>query len=147
MDKSFMLEMHLTMERCTSYAVIIHNTLKRNENIKSMYICPDDPPSHHCFRLTFKSGPRMYYGTKITSVSVSVPPDAMGNRGAKYDEPETASTIETALFNEDELVYGEEGEGKGEGEAISYTEDDAVLRTFSIDELRIELERIYSNTT
>ncbi len=67
---------------------------------------------------------------EITSISISVPPDAYGNRGIEYDDPEIPNTIETALFNNDNIVYIDE---------IGYED---VLRFKSFVELMREINRI-----
>ena len=56
-------------------------------------------PEKYCFRIPMGSG-------RFTHLSVSVPPDAMGNRGPPQDSSTVPKCIETALVGPDgNLVY------------------------------------------
>jgi hypothetical protein len=95
---------------CIRKNIEIYYELKNNKKIKDLIL--DEKitfKSHHieswCFQLKFKN--KNY--EKIGGISISVPPDAIGNRGNEYNEPEEPTTLETALVDSDgELIYIDE---------------------------------------
>ena len=94
-------------ESCIKKNIEIYNTLKNNEQIKDLISDKKITFKSHnietwCFQLRFKN--KNY--EKIGGISISVPPDAMGN---KYNEPEGPTTVETALVDSNgELIYIDE---------------------------------------
>jgi hypothetical protein len=63
------------------------------------------------FRCTLTNEILTTTGQKVKSISISIPPDAMGNRGPEepYREPIVPGTIETALFGaDDQMLYADE---------------------------------------
>lgn len=95
---------------CIRKNIEIYYELKNNEKIKDLILDGKITfKSHHieswCFQLKFKN--KNY--EKIGGISISVPPDAIGNRGNEYNEPEEPTTVETALVGSDgELIYIDE---------------------------------------
>lgn len=67
--------------------------------ISSLMMGVSSPGEHFCFRIPMGDG-------SFTQLSVSVPPDAMGNRGPPQDASPVPECIETALVGPDgRLVY------------------------------------------
>ena len=112
------------MAACTEKADEIYEDLRLQNNL-SEWVVFGGPPTTHCFRVGGFTGP------EFNLVSISVPPDAMGNRGAEYDEGEP-STIEIALVKDGRLVYVDE---------LGYED---VQRFFSTKQLIAELERLHN---
>lgn len=93
-----------------------------------------DPPTAGlwCFRITLPTG------APISRISVSVPPDAYGNRPQDFDNGEDyiPHTYETALIDgEEEIVYIE---------SLGY---DDIRRSYTLDELVSEIQRVAHATT
>jgi hypothetical protein len=67
--------------------------------ISGLMMGVSSPGEHFCFRIPMGDG-------SFTQLSVSVPPDAMGNRGPPQDASPVPECIETALVGPDgRLVY------------------------------------------
>lgn len=109
---------------CTNKASELYRELQLNNDLSEWVVF--GRLKKYCFRV---SG---FTHTEFDSVSISVPPDAMGNRGAEFDEGDP-STFETALVKDGELVYVEE---------LDYED---VQRFFSTEELIAELERLHNS--
>ena len=107
---------------CTQKASTLYASLKGRDKLAE-WVVFYGPPTGHCFRI---GG---FNHDDFDALSISLPPDAMGNRGVEYDEGEP-STIETALFKCGELVYVDE---------LGY---ENIQRFFSIEELINEIERL-----
>ena len=114
------------MTACTNKASELYTELSLNNNLSEWVDFGGPPTGHYCF------GIGGFTHTEFDSVSISVPPDAMGNRGAEYDEGEP-STFETALIKDGELVYVDE---------LGYED---VQRFSSTEELIAELERLHNS--
>jgi hypothetical protein len=86
------------IEKCAIETVKIYvqlsNNLPENLTLEPMR------GGNYCFRISGFNKTN----NDFDMVSVSYPPDAMGNRGAPYDGP-NPETIETALFKDGKLVY------------------------------------------
>jgi len=94
--------------------------------------CPAPDTDDYCFRFPCKKENFHPIYTTYTHVSVSVPPNASGNRGPgdPYNEPEIPIMFETALFYNERIVYRFE---------CGY---DDVCRFVSVAELVTELRRL-----
>lgn len=109
---------------CQKVASNLRDSLASSQELKNNGVgVPNSTGDAHCFRVSL---PFPYPSSHI---SVSVPPDAYGNRGDDYNEG-VPSTYETVLFNNEKLVYNE---------SVGY---DDVRRFESTDELVEELVRV-----
>ena len=76
--------------------------------IQKGYNIPERP-KRHCFRLNICDESNFDIAKDKNlpvQVSISYPPDAMGNRGTEYKEPVIPQTLETALIDTNgELIY------------------------------------------
>ena len=89
------------METCSQAAWVVYNSLRLSNNqvIFGLMMTVSSPGELYRFRIPMGPGP-------FTHLSVSVPPDAMGNRGPPRDASTVPECIETALLGPDgDLVY------------------------------------------
>lgn len=87
---------------CQQVAGNLRNFLESSDELKNNGVgVPNSTNNSHCFKVSL---PFPYPSNYI---SVSVPPNAYGNRGDEYGEG-VPSTYETALFNNGELVYNDD---------------------------------------
>jgi hypothetical protein len=121
------------MARCSRVANRVYNTLSNNPTLGSVGVTfPDGGPgNHYCFQC------RLPPTSSLHTVSVSVPPDACGNRSMDLkeygDEP---STYETCLVDSNgKLTYVDEADY------------DDVRRFYTVDELVTELVRLANYVT
>ena len=102
--------------------------------IQKGYNIPERPEGNHCFRLNICDESKFDFAKDKNlpvQVSISCPPDAMGNRGAEYNEPEIPKILETALID----INGD----------ILWLDDwgyDDVSRFYSEEEVIIEINRL-----
>jgi len=117
--------MIISINACAKKARDIYFTLKESDKLKDAGITiPEKPPSHYCFRV---NNPKT---SLIPIISVSVPPDACGNRGKEYNEGEP-STFEFALVDGNNgLMYDS---------SIGYSD---ICRFYTMDEIITELVRL-----
>lgn len=121
-----MMAMMQTMMACTKKSQELHNNLMVNPRARLLNIkLPTTLSRHFAFRVKVL-GDVTIEEKKITEISISVPSDAMGNRGprAPYYEPAIPETIETAPFSDDEIL------------------DDEIHRFTSIEKLLDYLEEV-----
>ena len=89
------------MATCSQAARAIYDSLclSNKSAISGLMMDVSSPGEHFCFRIPMGPGP-------FTHLSVSVPLDAMGNRGPPRDDSKVPECIETALVGPDgHLVY------------------------------------------
>jgi hypothetical protein len=104
---SFFEEFSSACKNCGEVSSRLFNYMLDNEELREMNVKLREfngpfGGKHYAFRVEFPKNELLY------GVSVSVPPDAMGNRGKKYGE-ENPKTYETALVGTDEnLTYVDE---------------------------------------
>ena len=102
MNKSI-IEIMQNNARCSLVSEGLHEKLTSDVTVKSMKfkILPRRENSF-CFRIEFTTDVYTELGEKISGMSISIPPDAMGNRGPQppYFESEIPSIIETILIGE-----------------------------------------------
>jgi hypothetical protein len=95
---------------CHKKCKLVHEEMK-NAHAKKQHLAGyEDMPvlrETFCFRIGVKRDVPLYGSYDIARVSISVPPDAMGNRGIdRVSEHNLPSTIEIALVDEaGELSY------------------------------------------
>ena len=112
------MAMMVAMRACTGKAQWLHEQLRGSSQLG--WVEFPASPSHFCFRLTG------FGDDRFDAVSVSVPSDAMGNRGAELDP----STFEIALFKGSDLAYVDD---------LGYED---VQRFFSVSDVVDELVRL-----
>lgn len=108
MSLAFFTELRNVCLACGEKSSLLFNYMLDNKELHNMGVTFDEHVKnsfggrHYVFRVKFPLNKRLY------GVSVSVPPDAMGNRGKKYGE-ENPSTYELALVGtNEELTYVDE---------------------------------------
>jgi hypothetical protein len=117
-----------SISACIVYSTKINNVLKADSRLAQFKFYRKDPKCY-AFRVGFPNTSSICKGAP--TISISVPPDAYGNRGDEYDEGEP-TTIETALVKDGSLVYID---------SVGYFD---VLRFDTIDDLIAELLRLSS---
>ena len=90
-------EMIATQNRCTQSARNLYTQLRGNRELAQMVTLPSGRPDNYCFRVTFRGENR--FG-RFEKLSISFPLDVYDNRNSQ-----NPSCIETALVQNDELVY------------------------------------------
>lgn len=90
-------EMIATQNRCTQSARNLYAQLRGNRELAQMVTLPSGRPDNYCFRVTFRGENR--FG-RFEKLSISFPSDVYDNRNSQ-----NPSCIETALVQNDELVY------------------------------------------
>lgn len=97
--QNFLKELKKCNTECTVVYSIVNSVLPYMPGFK----LGNYTTEHHCFRLSF---PKPIGKDKnITHISISIPPDAMGNRST--DGYEYPKCIETALFSNTDIAYDE----------------------------------------
>ena len=99
MDFALILQ---AMQTCSQAARAVYDSLRRSSKpvISGLMMTVSSPVDRYCFRIP------MGADSPFTHLSVSVPPDAMGNRGPPQDASSVPECIETALVGPDgDLVY------------------------------------------
>ena len=86
---------------CADKAREIFDILETNESICRLFEPSPIKYKYHCFILWLKLPKN---SSQLSAVSISVPPDAWGNRGDRYKEY-NPSTIETALITGTKTRY------------------------------------------
>ncbi len=89
---------------------LLENEIQNNPKLIELGITLESRDKNsYCFRVIFESPKNL-----VHAISISYPPDAYGNRGVEYNQPEIATTIETAvidstnkLFYPNELGYSD----------------------------------------
>ena len=116
---------------CINASINLHKVISSDDTLRDIITC-DKHNGVHCFRVKFNSHIVTKDGQIVKGVSISYPPDAMGNRGLDYEELEIPETIETALIGQDEkLIYVAE---------LGYSD---IRRFTRYSELSEEIMRIY----
>ena len=108
---------------CYRRAFALWRFLTTRSSLENLGLTFESPPDSFCFRIRFPGNCLVY------ELSISVPTDAMGNRGdSQSGFPET---LETALFDcNDDLIYNEE---------LGYGD---ICRFSSNEEVEIEILRL-----
>ncbi len=74
---------------------LLENEIKNNPQLIELGVALEARHKNgYCFRVIFKSPKNLAH-----AISISYPPDAYGNKGVEYNQPEIATTIETALID------------------------------------------------
>ena len=115
-------------QACSQASANLYRELSSRQELRD-HVTFGDYSGSFCFRVHFVNQPRGFQN--VYGISISFPPDAMGNRGTQNGDPELPTTIETALFQlSGELYYNSE---------LGY---DDVGRFGSADEIVDEIIRI-----
>lgn len=108
-------------QACSQASANLFRELKKHQELED-YVTFGDYNGSYCFRVYFVNQPRGFQN--VSGISISVLPDAMGNRGYVSGEPEQPTTIETALIQPSgDLCYNSE---------LGYND---VCRFVSVDEI------------
>jgi hypothetical protein len=121
---------------CQQQAKILYDALQDRISSDKLDLVLLPYRGNFAFRLCFKNSPKPE-NSNIKGLSISYPPDAMGNRGAikPYFENPTPQTIETILIDTDDNVTF--------SDALGYDEYD-VQRFSTIDQLIAHLHELVS---
>ncbi len=119
---------------CQQQAKILYDALQNRISSEKLDLVLLPYRGHFAFRLCFKNPPKPE-NSNIKGLSISYPPDAMGNRGAikPYFEDPTPQTIETILINTDDNITF--------SDALGYDKYD-VQRFGTIDQLIVHLNEL-----
>lgn len=94
------------IQACSEASANLFRELSSHQGLRD-YVTFGDYGGRHCFRVYFVNPPRGFQN--VSGISISFPPDAMGNRGSQSGDPEQPTTIETALIQpSEELCYNSE---------------------------------------
>ena len=108
-----------SMMECNIVAKELHTKLISNYNLKNVDFMPVGNETY-CFRAKLVNG---------RGISIAVPPDAMGNRGDRFNEG-VPSTYEIALYENGNVIYNE---------SIGYED---ICRFYTIEDIVKELQRL-----
>jgi len=122
---------------CTKRSLEVYDEFSRSPRVSNLALKINSHPGNcWAFRAEFTKRITDATGNIVSGISISIPPDAMGNRGpnAPYHEPDIPQTIETALVGVDgRLVYADD---------LGYED---IQRFSNINELIDHLESFLNN--
>jgi hypothetical protein len=109
---AMMMSMMARQNICKEENIRLHNALLADPRVSNLNIkVPTTHPGYWAFRVDIiKTEPVIIEKQKIVKISISIPSDAIGNRGpeAPYYEPNIPQTIETALIDENNNILNDE---------------------------------------
>lgn len=87
-------------QNCVDKSKFIYTEFFHSLRVKLLEIEVNPHPGSYTFLVTFNRKIQNADGDIIKGISISIPPDLMGNRGPEepYNEPTIPRTIETALI-------------------------------------------------
>lgn len=99
------------IQNCIAKSKSIYTEFSQSQRVSLLAIEVKPHTGTYAFRATFNKKIRNANGDIIKGISISVPTDAMGNRGPEepYKDPIIPVTIETALIGmDDRVMYADE---------------------------------------
>lgn len=118
------------MQACQTASSNLYDELQRRADLTGRIRFFPRNEESHCFRVTLN----VRGFPQVRGLSISYPPDAMGNRGDQYNEG-FPSTIETALIGETAQLYYNASLGYEDICRFSSTDElvDEILRLTAAD--------------
>ena len=128
------------MSKCTDFSNSVYDRVRKRPEIQGRVIFPAKDRDNFCFRLELVLPAEVVAERGRYGLSVSIPPDACGNRGSRFGEG-FPSTIETALIKiaKGETLTNRSSAGIVYNDSCGYYD---VLRPDGIDGLVEEIVRI-----